>query len=181
MKKDIKKIINLPEEYHVEILNKEITISKGSEKIKLKHKIRGLIIRKEENSIIIEKKFANKKDKREINSLVSHINNAIRGLKEKYEYLLQICSIHFPMSVKIERDKLIVKNFFGERKERVLNILPGVEIKIENDIIRVISSNKELAGKQASLIENLTKITNRDKRVFQDGIWIIKKAKGKSI
>jgi large subunit ribosomal protein L6 len=83
------------------------------------------------------------------------------------------------MNVKVEKDKFVVKNFFGERKERILTIKPNVSLKVENDIVTVTSPDKNLAGEQASEIEALTKVTSRDRRVFQDGIWIIKKSKGR--
>jgi large subunit ribosomal protein L6 len=133
----------------------------------------------EGNSIVLEKKSGNKTDKKRIHALHSHLNNAINGLEKKYEYRLQICSIHFPMNVKVEKDKFVVKNFFGERKERILTIKPNVSLKVENDIVTVTSPDKNLAGEQASEIEALTKVTSRDRRVFQDGIWIIKKSKGR--
>ena len=135
--------------------------------------------RLEGNKLIIEKGNSNKNDKKLINSLVSHIKNALHGLDKKYEYNLQICSIHFPMNVKVEKNKLIIKNFFGERKDRIVEINPKVSIKLENDIIKLESPDKELAGQEASRLEAVTRITTRDRRVFQDGIWIIKKEKGK--
>ena len=134
---------------------------------------------KENNQILIERKDANKNDKKKINSLVSHIESYLKGLGKEYEYKLQICSIHFPITAKIEKGNLVIKNFFGERKDRVLTLNPRSNVKIENDIITVTSPNKDLAGQQAAMIETLTKVTKKDRRVFQDGIWIIKKEKGR--
>lgn len=179
MKKDIQKIIKVPDNCSVRIMDKEIFIKNGQEEIAIKFKIAGFKPKMQNGSLILEKKFGNKNDKKLINSLANHILNAINGFEKKYEYQLQICSAHFPMNVKIEKNKLIIKNFFGERKDRILEITPNTLIKINNDIISVISANKELAGQQSAQIENITKITSRDRRVFQDGIWIIKKEKGK--
>jgi large subunit ribosomal protein L6 len=179
MKKQIDRIIEIPEGHIIELHNKIIIIKKGSEEIKIIYKISDMKIKLEGNKLIIEKAESNKTDKKLINSLVSHIKNAIQGMDKKYEYKLQICSIHFPMNVKVEKNKLIIKNFFGERKDRTIEIDPKVSLKVENDIIHLESSNKELAGQQASKLEALTRITSRDRRVFQDGIWIIKKEKGK--
>jgi large subunit ribosomal protein L6 len=179
MKKDIKKTIQIPQGYELIIQEKAILVKKGNEEIKIMYKIKGIKPKIENNEFIMEKKLGNKTEKKLIHSLISHINNAIKGMEKKYEYQLQICSVHFPMTSKIEKNQLIIKNFFGERKDRVMDINPGVDMKIDNDIITVTSSNKSLAGHQASKIEALTRITKRDRRVFQDGIWIIKKEKGK--
>jgi large subunit ribosomal protein L6 len=179
MKKDIKKTIQIPSGYEIIIQEKRILVKKGNEEIKIPFKIKNIKPKIENNEFIIEKKLGNKTEKKLINALASHLNNAIKGLETKYEYKLQICSVHFPMNSKIEKNKLVIKNFFGERKDRVLEIKPGVEVKINNDIITVTSANKDLAGHQASAIEALTRVTTRDRRVFQDGIWIIKKEKGR--
>ncbi len=179
MKKDIKKTIQIPSGYELILQEKAIVVKKGNEEIKIPYKIKDINPKVENNEFIIEKKSGNKTEKKLIHSLISHINNALRGIETNYEYKLQVCSVHFPMTSKIEKNKLIIKNFFGERKDRILDIKPGVDVKIDNDIITVKSADKDLAGHQASAIEALTRITARDRRVFQDGIWIIKKEKGR--
>ena len=98
----------------------------------------------------------------------------IKGVLEGYQYSLQICFVHFPMTVRIDKDKFFVKNFLGESKERRAQILPNTEVKVAADKITVTSPDKEAAGQTAANIELSTRITNRDRRVFQDGIWMTK-------
>ena len=105
----------------------------------------------------------------------SHIKNLIKGSKDAYHYTLKICSGHFPMNVNIESGVLTIKNFLGEKVPRKIKLVKGVDVKIEGDIINVRCVDKEKAGKVASLIEGCTRITNRDRRVFQDGIYLISK------
>jgi large subunit ribosomal protein L6 len=76
------------------------------------------------------------------------------------------------MNVAVSGDKLSVKNFLGEKIPRVAKILPGVTVKVEGDIIDIESTDKEAAGQTAANFEQLTRITNRDLRIFQDGIYI---------
>ena len=52
----------------------------------------------------------------------------------------------------------------------------GVEVKIAGTEIVVSAADIELAGITASKIENLCRITNRDRRIFQDGCYITQKA-----
>jgi large subunit ribosomal protein L6 len=56
----------------------------------------------------------------------------------------------------------------------------GAELEIEKDIITIKSVDKEIAGQATANLEKATQIKKRDKRVFQDGIYIINKA-GKEI
>ena len=79
------------------------------------------------------------------------------------------------MNVSINNEELIVKNFLGEKAPRILKIKPGVTAKVEGSDIIIESTNKELAGQAAADIEQLTRITNKDRRIFQDGIYITEK------
>jgi large subunit ribosomal protein L6 len=53
-------------------------------------------------------------------------------------------------------------------------------VKVEKDIIKISSTNIEAVGQAAANLERVTKISKRDRRVFQDGIFIISKC-GKEI
>jgi len=175
VRKTIQEIIEIPEGMAAEIDGGMIKLKKGSEEVGRK-----LVydVKKEDNKLVIKCEDATKKKKRLIKTEAAHIKGMISGLKEKYEYKLQICSVHFPMSVSISGNVVSVKNFLGETKERKAKIVPGVEVKIEKDIITVRGSDKEKTGQTAANIEKATRIRNRDRRVFQDGIYITEKEKG---
>ena len=82
------------------------------------------------------------------------------------------------MSVIVEKKNnlLKIKNFFGETKERTAKLLEGVDVKIEGDILTVESCDIEKAGQTAANIEASTRVKKKDRRIFQDGIFIISKA-----
>jgi large subunit ribosomal protein L6 len=56
-----------------------------------------------------------------------------------------------------------------------LQIKEGATVKVEGDLINVTSTNKETAGQVSADIEQLTRRPGYDKRIFQDGIYIINK------
>jgi len=179
MKKDLEKEIEIPEDVTIRLEGNELIVKGPEGENKRKFNFKEMEIKIEDRKIFVNKKQANKKDKRNINSTIAHITNLILGVRKKYEYVLEICSVHFPMNVKIEKDKLIIKNFLGERKERLIKIDPKVEIELKGSQIIIKSSDKEKAGLQATRIEGISRSVSRDKRIFQDGIWITKKEKGR--
>ncbi len=180
MKKEIKKILKITEGTQVEIDLPIIKISGPKGIVEKKFKItKGIIIEKQGDEIIITHEKATKNEKKLIGSIVGILNSLIRGVNEEYEYEVMICAAHFPMTVKVEGNKLIIKNFFGENKDREIKIPVGARVSIQGDIIKILSPDKELAGLTASTFEGATRLTTRDRRIFQDGLWIVKKQKGK--
>lgn len=174
MKEDLRKELELPADTSIKIDDTiKITGPQGEVEKKLAHsKIK---ILSKNNKIILESKKATKEEKKVLNSFFAHLKNMLKGVAEKHTYKLKICSGHFPMSVSVSNNQLIVKNFLGESVPRKLTIKPNAEVKVEGNEIIVTSTSKETAGQIAADIEQLTKIKNRDLRIFQDGIWIINK------
>lgn len=143
-------------------------------------------LKKEFNKPYINLKLKNKevffkatrntqREKKIIGSFISHLKNMIKGVTEGHKYILKICSGHFPMNVSVSGDNFIIKNFLGEKTPRVLKLKKGVSVKVEGDQVIVESANKELAGQISADIEQLTRRTNYDARIFQDGIYLVMK------
>jgi len=115
-----------------------------------------------------------------VGTFEAHIKNMLKGVVEPYVYKLKVCSTHFPINVKLSGRELQITNFLGEKKPRKVTLPPDVSVKIEGDVIVVEAVDKELAGRTASDIEQATRINSKDRRIFQDGIFMIEKA-GKPI
>lgn len=176
MKEDIKKEIELTDGVTAELDGVILKIKgpKGGVERDFRHPQVKIEIKR--GKIILEAVRSTKREKAVIGSFESHIKNFVQGVKEPHVYALKICSGHFPMNVTVSGQELIIKNFLGEAVPRKVKLLPGGEVKIEGDKIMVSSPNKEIAGQNAAKIEQLCRITNRDRRIFQDGCYIINKA-----
>jgi len=173
-KSELKKELEIPEGAEASIHGNEIAIKKNN--VEIKKRFTKVFLIKEGNKIIIKTNKATKREKRQINSIVSHLKNMFAGLDKKFVYRLQICAVHFPMTATIKGKEISIKNFLGETKERKARIMPDAEVKIEGDIISVESFDKDAAGQTAANIEKATRLSGRDRRVFQDGIFMIEKA-----
>ena len=176
MKKEILQEIEIPKDVEARIEDNILIIKGKDGENKRSFDTNKLIFEKKDNKIIIGNKKATKKEKKMINTSVAHIKNMIQGVQEKFEYILKIVSSHFPISVEIKENEAIIKNFLGEKIPRKSKILEGANVKLEGDTIIVTSYDKEIAGQTAANFEKTTKIRMKDRRIFQDGIFITNKA-----
>lgn len=176
MKKNIEEKIEVPAGQTAALNAGEIVIKGNGKEVKKKFlENENIKVEISGNIVSVSAKKATKRELKLINSLVSHIKNIFAGIKEEYEYKLEICNVHFPMVVKVEGDKLRIKNFLGEKIDRMAQILPNTKVSIKGTTIEVVSPDVEAAGQTAANFEIATKIRNRDRRVFQDGIFITSK------
>jgi len=178
-RKTITKKIEIPEKATAKIEGSKITVSGPAGTIERTF-ITGekIEVKQEGKSIIVECKNANRKEKNAANTMAAHIRNMAEGAINGFEYKLQICATHFPMTVTVDKGKgmLIIKNFLGENKDRITKLSKEIDVEVKGDIITVKSADIEKAAQCAATIEKTTKITDRDRRVFEDGIFIISKA-----
>ncbi|MBI4150465.1 50S ribosomal protein L6 [Candidatus Woesearchaeota archaeon] len=129
----------------------------------------------EGNTILISAKNATKSEKTMIGTFESHIKNMLKGVTDGHSYRMKICSGHFPMNVSVAGSEFIIKNFLGEKVPRKLKLRQGVTVKVEGQEVVVEGVFLEQVSQTAADIELLTRIRNRDLRIFQDGIYITNK------
>lgn len=180
MRKEILREIKIPSGVEIK-LEGDLLIVKGKEgENRKKINKRNISFEIKEGKIIIENKKSTKKEKKTIQTLAAHIINMIRGVQDKFVYELKTVFSHFPITVEVKGNEVLIKNFLGEKVPRKCKVPNGAEIKVNKEIIIVSSSDKEIAGQAAANLEKITRIRKRDRRVFQDGIFIIEKP-GRSI
>jgi len=175
MKKEFSQEIEIPEGIEVKKEDKKIIIKGPEGEVSKEFNFGRIKFENKDGKILISYPMATRNDKRMINTITAHLKNMVKGVKEKYEYKLKICSSHFPINVEIKGNEALIKNFLGEKTPRKCKIPQDVEVKINKEIITIKSANKELAGQAAANFEMATVVRNRDRRVFQDGIYIINK------
>jgi len=105
----------------------------------------------------------------------AHLKNMFDGVQKPFVYKLKVCSTHFPITTTVSGSEFLISNFLGEKRARKAKIPPGVTVSVSGEIVTVESVNLELAGMTATRIEQATRISAKDRRVFQDGIYITEK------
>lgn len=172
MRQLISEIIEVPSGVNCTVKDQVIICSKSGVELSKSFNEPSLSIALKNNQITIEIKKGNKKDLKLAKSIVAHIENMFNGLESEYEYQMEACNVHFPMTLKIDKSKLIITNFLGEKKTREAVIIPGVTVEIKGQKLTVKSRSKDNAGQTVANIEKATKIRKRDRRIFQDGIYL---------
>jgi large subunit ribosomal protein L6 len=180
MKSEFTHTVTAPEGVTCHLAHKELHCSKGGVAIKKSVSLPGVTVSLSGQIITFVTKKANRHDRAAVKALGSHIENMFAGLKEPFVYEMEVCNVHFPMTVKVEGKSFVITNFLGEKQKRVATILPEVAVEVKGSKVIVSSADKEKAGQTAANIETATKIAKRDRRVFQDGIFITSKC-GRSI
>jgi large subunit ribosomal protein L6 len=169
-------IIEIPKGVTVSVLDKGFVKAvgpKGEAQKKLKNPLVKIVVN--QNNIELSTIRFTKRDKKMLYSFYAHVNNLVKGVVNGFTYKLKVCSGHFPMTVTVKGNEFTVKNLFGAAVPRVMVIKDGVKVIVTKDIIDVSGTNLEIVSQVSADIEKLTRRSQYDRRVFQDGIYIIEK------
>lgn len=165
--------IRVPEGVSVEIEGKRVRVRgpKGVVERDFSY-AKGVTIGKDGGAVVLEAYFADRKLKAQFYSIVSHIKNMIDGVTRGYRYKLKIVYSHFPVTIRVEGDRVLIENFIGERAPRVAKIVGNVKVTVGKTDVVVEGCDLEAVSQTAANIEQATKIREFDRRVFVDGIYI---------
>ncbi|MEK6928051.1 MAG: 50S ribosomal protein L6 [Nanoarchaeota archaeon] len=175
MRKELIEKIALPEGVSATFHADELTLHKGSAKIVRKIASPRLHVAIHNNEIVMTVAQGAKREFNTLKSYIAHIQNLFAGLNNEFVYHLEACNVHFPMTFKVDKDHLVINNFLGEKTPRKAKILANVVVETKYPKITVTSRDKEAVGQTSANIEKATKIRNRDRRIFQDGIFLVSK------
>lgn len=129
----------------------------------------------EQSKVQITPYTKKKKDVVTANTATSLIRNMIHGVTKGFTYKLKVVFAHFPVTVKVKGDSIIVENFMGERSSRTSKILGDCKVAIEGDDVIVKGVSGEDVGQTAANLEQATRIKRKDQRIFLDGIYVYEK------
>lgn len=172
MRHVITESLALPESAQIVFENDVLTLSQSGTTLTRTIAVPATLITLKGTTLTFHAPKGNKMQFKGIKSQLAHVKNMIRGLKEKYTYKLEACNVHFPMTLKVEAGKLVITNFLGEKTPRYALLPAGVDVVIKGTTLTITSPNREQAGQAVSVIEAATKVRKRDRRVFQDGIFL---------
>jgi len=131
-----------------------------------------------EKTLNIEVDWPKKRLTALIGTIGAHITNMIKGVLNGYLYRLKVVYAHFPITVKVQGDSVIIQNFSGEKHPRSAKIVGDAKVTAKGDEVIVEGINLENVSQTAANIELATTFRDKDPRVFLDGIYISEKGEG---
>ncbi|GLC37649.1 60S ribosomal protein L9 [Pleodorina starrii] len=124
--------------------------------------------------------FGKKKRLASIRTVCSHVKNMFTGVTKGFEYKMRLVYAHFPININIENQgkKVEIRNFLGEKRVRVVNMLEGVKIARSDgvkDELVLSGSDLENVSRSAALVSQSCRVRVLDIRKFLDGIYVSEK------
>ena len=172
----IKHNIALPDGVSASITDGVLTVKGPKGEVSREFQSSRVVLLQDGAGLMVRIDLPRRKEKALAGTWNAHIRNMVKGVSTGFSYTLRCFYSHFPMTMKVEGSEFVVNNYFGERVPRRADILSGVDVRVENKTDVIVSGiDKEAVGQTAANIERSTTVKNRDRRVFQDGIYRVSK------
>jgi large subunit ribosomal protein L6 len=164
--------IEIPDEVTATMDHLELTVEgeKGSVTRRLWYP--DITVSTTDETIVIESDNDNAKTNSTVGTFESHVTNMVHGVTEGWEYSMEVFYSHFPMQVSVDGDEVVIENFLGEKAPRRTPVRGDTEVSIDGEKLTISGPDIEDVGQTAADIEQLTRVSDKDTRVFQDGVYI---------
>ena len=167
--------IPIPTDVTAEIDRFDLTVSGPEGSVSKRLWYPDITVSLEDDNVVIHSEQSDAKTTATIGTFSSHVRNMFHGVTTGWEYEMEIFYSHFPMQVRVDDGAVVIENFLGERAPRRTSIHGETQVSIEDERVVLSGPDKEAVGQTAADIEQLTNITDKDTRVFQDGVYITQK------
>ena len=171
--------LDIPDDVSVEVDHLDVTVDGPDGSVTRRLWYPDVTVEVDDDTVAIESESEDAKTNATVGTFESHISNAFHGVTTGWEYKMEVFYSHFPMQVRAEGDEVVIENFLGEKAPRRTTIHGDTEVDVSEEKLVLSGPNKEDVGQTAADIEQLTRVSGKDTRVFQDGVYITEKpAKG---
>ena len=175
------KRIEIPSDCQVSLEERTFTVSGPKGELKREFLDPNVAFKIETNEVIVTTEVSRKRTRAMVGTVIAHLRNMLTGVKHGYEYEMKIVYSHFPITVEAKDDEVIIKNFIGERGTRTAKVIGDVEIRTTEDEVFISGIDIEHVSQTAANIQLATKIRDKDRRIFLDGVYVIRKRKGEEV
>ncbi|MEF8801607.1 MAG: 50S ribosomal protein L6 [Halolamina sp.] len=171
--------LSIPDEVSAELDHLDLTVEGPNGSVTRRLWYPDVTVSVEDGSVVIESPAdAGAKVNATVGTFESHIKNMFHGVTEGWEYEMEVFYAHFPMQVQAQGEEVVIENFLGEKAPRRTPIRGDTQVEVDGEEVTLTGPDKEAVGQTAADIEQLTRVSGKDNRVFQDGVYITQKPRG---
>jgi large subunit ribosomal protein L6 len=167
--------VEIPEDADAEVDHLELTVSGPNGSVTRRLWYPDVSVSVEEGAVVLASAEEDAKTLSTLGTFESHVENMFFGVTEGWEYEMEVFYSHFPMQVNVEDDGVVIENFLGEKAPRRAPIHGNTDVSVDGEELTLSGPDIEAVGQTAADIEQLTRVTDKDVRVFQDGVYITQK------
>lgn len=175
---EISRTIQIPDEVELTLDGKKITVKGAKGTLTRDFSYAPIFMELQGKTFKVWAKWPRKKEMALVGTIHAHVRNMIIGVTKGFTQKLKIVFSHFPISVKVQGNTVLIENFTGERNPRRAKIIGDVKVKIQSEDIIVQGIDLEDVSQTAANIEQATKVRRKDPRVFLDGIYVYERTEG---
>jgi large subunit ribosomal protein L6 len=169
-------IVEIPEGVQVRLDGENVVVASKDVTLQRKLAHPRVALRIEGKTVHVRSEFPSRREGALVGTFAAHIRNMVEGVTKGFTYEMKIVYSHFPVKATVKGSEFIIENFLGEKFPRKTRILGETKVEVKGDQVLLSGPDVEAVGQTAANIELATRIRGFDPRIFQDGIYITKKA-----
>ncbi len=167
--------LQIPDEVSAEVDHLDLVVEGPNGSVSRRLWYPDVTVSTENGAVVIESEEDDAKTMSTLGTFESHVRNMFHGVTDGWEYEMEVFYSHFPMDVSVQGEEIVIENFLGEKAPRRTPIHGDTDVEIDGEIVQLSGPDIEAVGQTAADIEQLTRVTDKDVRVFQDGVYITQK------
>ena len=168
--------VKIPDGVQVKLQGEQVVVSGKGVTLQrpLSHPRVSVVV--EAGEVRVRSEYPNRREGALVGTFAAHLRNMIEGVTQGFTYEMKIVYSHFPVKATVKGTEFLIENFLGEKFPRRAKILGSTKVEVKGDQVVLTGPDIEAVSQTAANIEQATRIRGFDPRVFQDGIYITKKA-----
>lgn len=177
---EVSRTLDVPSDVEIALEGRKVTVKGQKGTLSRDFHFAPISMELKDKTLRIWAEWPRKSETALVGTVHSHIGNMILGVQKGFTYKMKIVFSHFPVSVKVKDDAVIIENFTGERYARKARIVGSAKVKAESEDVIIQGVSLEDVSQTAANIEQTTKVRRKDPRVFLDGIFVYERSEGMS-
>ena len=103
----------------------------------------------------------------------TEMKSVIDGVEKGIEKHMKVLFAHFPITIEVKKDLVLIKNIFGEKRPREARIIGDTKVDVKGTELFIKGVDPYDVGQTVANIYKRSFSRNKDSRVFQDGIYVV--------